>query len=150
MERELMSQSIIMFDMVAQTKEEVISQMTSLMDADQRLLDRSGYEQDVLTREGQASTAVGFLTATPHAKSDHVKCPSLAFARLKEPICWEGEEGEETVSMVFQVGVPAENQGDRHLEILAGLFRKLIYDEFREELLNADSKEKILELVGKL
>ncbi|MFT4107014.1 MAG: PTS sugar transporter subunit IIA [Lacrimispora sp.] len=148
MEKELMSQAIIVFDMVAKNKEEVISQMSCLMGADGRLLDLNGYEQDVLKREGQASTCVGFLTATPHAKSNHVKCPSLAFARLSEPICWDCEEEE--VSLVFQVAVPAEGQGDRHLEILAGLFRKLIYDDFREELLNADTKETVLGLIGEL
>ncbi|WP_333649344.1 PTS sugar transporter subunit IIA [Lacrimispora sp.] len=148
MEKELMSPALIMFDMAAKTKEEVISQMSCLLEADERLLDRNGYEQDVLIREGQASTSVGFLTATPHAKSAHVKCPSLAFARLCQPIKWDGTEEE--VSLVFQVAVPLEGQGDRHLEILAGLFRKLIYDEFREELLNADTKEEISVLIGEL
>lgn len=147
MEKELMSQAIIVFDMTAQSREEVISQMSDMMDADQRLLDRNGYEQDVMAREKQSSTAVGFLTSTPHAKSVHVKYPSLAFARLKKPIRWD--DGEE-VSLVFQVAVPAEGQGDRHLEILSGLFRKLIYDEFREELLSADTKEKVMKLVGEL
>lgn len=148
MERELVSQAIIVFNMTAKNKEEVISQMSDLMEADGRLLDRNGYEQDVLAREGQASTSVGFLTATPHAKSPHVKYPSLAFARLEQPIKWDG--GEDEVSLVFQVAVPSEGQGDRHLEILAGLFRKLIYDEFREALLTAETNEKVLELMGEL
>lgn len=148
MEPKLMSGELILFDMVAETREDVISQMADLMDTNGRLLDRNGYEQDVLAREAQASTSVGFLTATPHAKSACVGVPSLAFARLHHPIQWDG--GEEEVSLVFQVAVPAEGQGDRHLEILAGLFRKLVYDEFRDALLMADTKEKVLELVGEL
>lgn len=148
MEPKLMSKGMILFDMAAKNKEDVISQMSDLMGADGRLIDRNGYEQDVLTREAQASTSVGFLTATPHAKSAHVSAPSLAFARLRRPIKWD--DGEEEVSLVFQVAVPLKGQGDRHLEILAALFRKLIYDEFREALLNADTKEKVLELVGEL
>ena len=54
------------------------------------------------------------------------------------------------VSLVFQVAVPAQGQGDRHLEILAALFRKLIHDDFREDLMRADTIEKVLELVGEL
>lgn len=149
MESDLLSKKLILFDVEAKNREEVISQMAALIDADGRLLDRNGYERDVLTREAQSSTAVGFLTATPHAKSDYVGMPSLAFARLKEPVRWD-RDGEEEVSLVFQVAVPSRGQGDRHLEILAGLFRKLIYDDFRAELLSADTKERVLELIGRL
>ncbi|MDR2025550.1 PTS sugar transporter subunit IIA [Lacrimispora indolis] len=147
MEKPLMSRELIVFGMEAESREEVIGQMAALMEQDSRLKDKAGYEQDVLVREGQASTAVGFFTATPHAKSSHVKCPSLTFARLKKPLKWDDQE---EVELVFQVAVPLEGQGDRHLEILAGLFRKLIYDEFRDELLKADSREKVMELVGEL
>lgn len=147
MEEQLISQELVLFGMEAKNREEVIDRLASLMAADGRLLDKAGYQQDVLTREGQSSTAVGFLTATPHAKSSHVKYPSLAFARLEHPIKWDEQE---EVELIFQVAVPLEEQGDRHLEILSGLFRKLIYDEFRDELLYADSKEKVLELIGEL
>lgn len=149
MESELMTRGLVLFDMEADSREEVISKMADLMNTDGRLLDRNGYETDVLTREAQSSTSVGFLTATPHAKSDYVEVPSLAFARLKKPIAWDKDSKEE-VSLVFQVAVPLKAQGDRHLEILAGLFRKLIYDEFRAELLRADTKERVLELIGSL
>ncbi|MDR7810400.1 PTS sugar transporter subunit IIA [Lacrimispora sp.] len=147
MEKPLMSKELIVFDMEAESREEVIEQLAALMEQNDRLLNKTGYEQDVLTREEQASTAVGFLTATPHAKSGHVKYPSLTFARLKKPLNWDDQE---EVELIFQVAVPSEGQGDRHLEILAGLFRKLIYDEFRDALLKADTSDKVLELVGEL
>jgi len=66
---------------------------------------------------------------------------------LKKPLKWDDQE---EVELIFQVAVPSEGQGDRHLEILAGLFRKLIYDEFRDALLKADTCEKVLDLVGEL
>jgi len=147
MERQLMTEELIQFDVEAGSREEVIAKMTQLMKADDRLLDWQGYEKDVLFRESQASTAVGFMTATPHAKSASVKVPSLAFMRLKQPMQWDDNE---KVSLVFQVAVPAQGQGDRHLEILAALFRKLIHDDFREDLMRADTIEKVLELVGEL
>ena len=67
MEKPLMSKELIVFEMEAESKEEVIAQLAALMEQNDRLLNKTGYEQDVLTREEQASTAVGFLTATPHA-----------------------------------------------------------------------------------
>lgn len=147
MEKTLMNRKLIRFDDEAATKEEVIARITQMMERDGRLLDRQGYEADVLLRESQASTAVGFLTATPHAKSEFVKIPALSFIRLKQPLKWDGQED---VLLVFQVAVPARGQGDRHLEILAALFRKLVHDEFRIALLKAATAEEVLTLVGKL
>ena len=113
------------------------------MDKDGRLEDKDKYMADVLAREESSSTAIGFETATPHAKSTSVKEPSLAFARLKHPIKWDDEE----VSMIFQIAVPSPGQGDRHLEILSKLFRNLVYDSFRDQMLQATTKEEIVDIL---
>ena len=98
-----------------------------------------------MKREESSSTAVGFSVATPHSKSVHVKEPSLAFVRLKNSMKWDDSE---EVDMVFQIGVPSPGQGDRHLEILAGLFRKVMHDDFREDLAKAKSAEEVIKLIG--
>lgn len=124
---ELMDKNLVLFDVEASAKEEVIGLIADAMDKGGRLLDKEGYLADVLKREASSTTAVGFLVATPHAKSAHVKEPSLAFLRLKTPIQWDNDE---EVQMVFQIGVPSPGQGDRHLEILAQLFRQLVHEDF--------------------
>lgn len=145
MGKELLSGNIVMFDLSVDTKEQVIQKISEAMEKDGRLFDREGYVKDVMLREKTASTAVGFMTATPHAKSVHVKEASLAFSRLEHSINWDGQED---VNIVFQIAVPSPGQGDRHLEIISSLFRKLVYDEFREKLLNAATKEEVLEILG--
>ena len=50
--------------------------------------------------------------------------------------------------MLFQIGVPSPGQGDRHLEILAGLFRKVMHEDFREQLKNAKNADEVIELIG--
>ena len=56
---------------------------------------------------------------------------------------------EETdVTMIFQLAVPCTGAGDLHLQILAALSRKLIYDEFRDQIAAAASAEEILALIG--
>ena len=123
MAKELMSKEIVMFDAEAGSAEEVIRMIADAMDADGRLIDKEGYIADVMAREASSSTAVGFSVATPHSKSVHVKEPSLAFVRLAKPMKWDDSE---EVDIVFQIGVPSPGQGDRHLEILAGLFKTSI------------------------
>ena len=144
---ELISQSIVLFDLDVSSKEEAIRKMASAMDADGRLLDKEAYTADVFKREESASTAVGFSIATPHAKSDGVKTPSLGFMRFNKPFAWD--ENSEDVSMAFMIGVPVDG-GEQHLEILAKIFRNLIHDEFREKLTNAKSADEVVEVVNSL
>ena len=145
MAKELMSGEIVMFDVEAESADEIIRLIADSMEKDGRLIDKDGYIADVKAREASSSTAVGFSVATPHSKSVHVKEPSLAFVRLAKPIKWDDAE---EVDMVFQIGVPSPGQGDRHLEILAGLFRKIMHDDFREQLGNAKTAEEVIKLIG--
>lgn len=143
--KELMSKEIVMFDVEAGSAEEVIRIIADAMEADGRLIDKEGYIADVMKREASSSTAVGFSVATPHSKSTHVQEPSLAFVRLKNKIKWDDTED---VDMVFQIGVPSPGQGDRHLEILAGLFRKIVHDDFREQLAALKTADEVINLIG--
>lgn len=143
MGKELISKEIICLSLDASSKEEIIEKISEAMDQDGRLYDLEGYKKDVMLREASSSTEIGFETATPHAKSVHVKEPSLAFARLKNPVVWDQEE----VKMIFQIAVPSPGQGDRHLEILSKLFRSLVYDTFRDQMMNAKDKNEIIELL---
>lgn len=140
---ELMDTALILFDVEAPTKEDVIAALAAAMDADGRLSSKEGYVADVLKREASSSTAIGFDVATPHAKSEAVTTASLGFARLKQPIDWDGEQ----VSLVFQIAVPLAEAGDRHLVILAQLARHLMHEDFRAKLAQATTPQAVLELV---
>lgn len=145
MAKELINKNLVVFDAKAETAEDVIKMIAGLMEKEDRLTDIEGYIADVFKREKSSSTAIGFCVATPHAKSEHVKEPTLAFVRLKNKIKWDGVE---SAQMIFQIGVPSPGQGNRHLEILAALFRKIIHDDFREKLAAANSAEEVIELIG--
>ena len=67
MAKELMNEAIVMFDVEANSAEEVIRLIADAMDKDDRLIDKEGYVADVLAREASSSTAVGFSVATPHS-----------------------------------------------------------------------------------
>lgn len=145
MAKELMSRELVMFDVEAGSAKEVIEIVADAMAAEGRLIDKDGYISDVIRRESTSSTAIGFSVATPHSKSTNVKEQSLAFVHLKNRIKWDETE---QVEMIFQIGVPSPAQGDRHLEILAALFRKIMHDDFREKLANAKTAEEVIELIG--
>lgn len=143
----LIDNDFVMFDLEADSAEEVIRKMADVMEQNDRLIDKEMYVADVLQREKVSGTAVGFSVATPHAKSEGVKYETLAFAHLKKPIVWDGRE---EFSIIFMIGVPSPAAGNRHLEILASLFRKVIYDDFREKLVEAKKPEEIVSLLEAL
>lgn len=141
---ELIDEGLVHLDVEASTKEEVISLLADSLDCEGRLEDRDQYVLDVLDREKEFSTSIGFGVATPHAKADSVRVASLGFARLARPLLW----GEDEVSMVFQIAVPLAEAGERHLQILASISRRLIHEDFRTRLAAAKTAKEVLELLA--
>ena len=142
---QVITADLVCLNAEASSKEDVIRLLAEKLDHAGRLYDREEYIAEVFKREETYATGVGFSVATPHAKTDAVKTASVAFARLKKPIHWD--DGDD-VTMIFQLAVPCTGAGDRHLQILAALSRKLIHDEFRDAIAAAKEPEEILALIG--
>ena len=142
---QVITTDLICLDVEAESKEDVIHLLAEKLDKAGRLNDKDEYIAEVFKREETYATGVGFSVATPHAKTDAVKTASVAFARLKKAIHWDDEDD---VTLIFQLAVPCTGAGDLHLQILAALSRKLIYDEFRDQIAAAASAEEILALIG--
>ena len=143
----IMTPELVCLDVNVSSKEEIISLLAEKMDQCGRLNQKEEYIKAVFEREASFTTAVGFSVATPHAKTDAVKVVSVAFARLSKEIPWDEEEN---VSFVFQIAVPTSEAGNRHLQILAGLSRRLMHDEFRNQISNVKSAEELIELIGEI
>ncbi|MRN53627.1 PTS sugar transporter subunit IIA [Paenibacillus monticola] len=143
---ELLTEETIFLPLETGTKETIIAQMTEGLKLSGSVTDAEQYVRDVLIREATGSTGIGFGVAIPHGKSSGVAKPGLALARLSEPTDWDSLDGT-PVSIVFLIAVPQENVGNEHLKILVALSRKLIHDEFRESLLNASTKQELIDIL---
>ncbi|WP_322903511.1 PTS sugar transporter subunit IIA [Paenibacillus campi] len=146
--RELLQPESIFLPSTASTREEAIKQLAAGMAANGAVTDTDDYVRAVMAREQQSSTGIGFGVAIPHGKAAGVTRAVLGFARFDQPIDWDSLDGE-PARMAFMIGVPEANAGNEHLQILVALSRKLIHDEFRDELLQAGSKEEILEILSR-
>lgn len=111
-------------------KEEIIKRVAGLLFAEKRITDMDGFIADLYEREEELSTSMGLGIAIPHAKSCHVRCPSLVFIKLEDPVPWN----EDNVRLIFGIAVSKEQAGDMHLKILSQLARKLMNDRFRDTL----------------
>lgn len=140
----LIREDLVVFDLEAAGKLEVIEALASRMEAAGRVTDRKAYVDAVLAREKIFATAVGFSVAIPHAKTDAAKTATVAFARLKNPVVWDQDE---KVSMVFQLAIPAGDQNDTHLRLLASLSRKLVHGDFRADMASAATPQEVVDLI---
>ncbi|WP_411345892.1 PTS sugar transporter subunit IIA [Paenibacillus sp. WLX1005] len=146
--RELLQSQSIFLPSTSATREEAIQQMAAGMHEAGAVSDTSAYVAAVTAREQQSSTGIGFGVAIPHGKSAGVTRAALAFARFQTPLDWDSLDGE-PAQMAFMIGVPEANTGNEHLHILVALSRKLIHEEFRNELLQASSKEEVIDILSR-
>lgn len=141
----IITNNLIDLDVNYKTRDEIIKHLAGLAFKEGRIKDLNTYINSVLKREEEYSTAIGFNVAIPHGKTDAVKDPFLAFAKVQD-VDWKALDNE-PVNLVFLIGVPKESAGTLHLKILAALSRKIMKKEFRVELMAAKNPEDILTLL---
>ena len=132
----LSSQAVTTADMViveidADTKEEATKLLAQrLLDAG-RLTSIDGYLEAVAKREEHFPTGIEGGIAIPHAQSDLVTAPSVAVATSSKGIDFGADDGPS--HLIFLIAAPATGDS-AHLAILAKLARKVMNEEFRDEL----------------
>jgi fructose-specific phosphotransferase system IIA component len=144
----MLTKELIVLDSNAKTKLEVIESLAQLALQNNKVSDADAFVKAVLAREAEYSTGVGFHIAIPHGKDETILEPVLLYARVQD-VDWQSMD-DQPVKAVFMIGVPAQSEGQIHLQILAKLSRSLMKDEFRETLFKAQSKEEVLSLFASL
>lgn len=142
---DLITKDMIILDLEARNKEEVIEKLSRVIEGQGRLVELKDFIDQVNKREEALPTSIGFDVAIPHGKCDSVKKATLAFARLKDKVKWSEEE---EVKYVFLIGVSEKESGNKHLHILAQLSRNIMKKEFREKLEKTESIEEILNILS--
>lgn len=106
-----------------------------------RVEDRDAALEALLAREEETTTGVGMGIGIPHAQTDAVAEPSVAFTRSEEGVDFGSMDGE-PARLIFMILVP-ESGADDHLSILSTLSRALMHDETRDALYDADTPEEV-------
>jgi len=124
-------------------KEATIEYLLGLVVESGRVEDRQAALDALLAREEETTTGVGMGIGIPHAKTEAVNRPSLAFARSETGVDFGSMDGE-PATLIFLILVPKEG-GEDHLEILSSLSRALMHDDVRERLHGADDESEVQE-----
>jgi mannitol/fructose-specific phosphotransferase system IIA component (Ntr-type) len=113
----------VLLDITVSAKADLLRQMIESLHASGFLSDGELLFRDVMAREAEASTCLGYGCAVPHAHSAALDKTLLAIARLKPPLAMETPDGK-PVSLVFLMAGPKDSAG-LHLKLLSKLARLL-------------------------
>lgn len=140
----LLDPDLVVLDVACATQEEAIKLLVERLATAGRTHDAQGLEEAIWAREAAYATGLGFGFAVPHCKSAAVVANAIAVLRLREPIAWGPEATARLVCLLVSRG----DAEDEHLRVFAQLARRLMDPAFRQRLLEAPSREQVLDLLN--
>lgn len=144
---ELLNENNVLLNVEAKDKYELIDKLIDVVASSGKVLDKEKVRNCVYEREKILSTGVGKGFAVPHGKTDAVSDIVLAFAITKEPLDYEALDNQPVRLVMLMVG--KDSLVSSHIKLLSRISRLMNNDEFRESLLNAKTKEEVLEIFRK-
>ena len=142
---DLINKDAIDLNVHISTKKELIRKATELMAQNGNIKDLEKYENLVLKREKEGSTGIGEGIAIPHGKGECITKPGLAAMVIPNGADFDALDGNK-VNLLFLIAAP-DTKDNIHLDVLSRLSTLLMDASFRENLLNAKSKDEFLKII---
>lgn len=136
-----LNKNLIVYDLDAGTRKEVISKLADLLIKEKIITDKPSYLAAVEEREAEGTTGIGDGIAIPHGKADTVTSSAVVVAKLKHPVEWAALDSK-PVQYVFLLAIP-DGGDNEHLKILSEIASKLMDDDVRDALVKADSVDAL-------
>lgn len=110
--------NVITLNGKCKTKQEILISIIKKLKESGYIIDEDKFLLDIMSRESMASTVIDDIIAIPHAQSDFVMKPVIAFFKNETEVLWEESTGS-FAQIVFMFGV-SNNEKDRtfHLKML--------------------------------
>lgn len=144
---DLLKKDSIDLNVEASNKKDILKKAVELMDNNGNIIDKDKYLELVLKREEEGTTGIGEEIAIPHGKGDSISAPGLAAMVIPNGVDFEALD-EKPVKLLFLIAAPNTKE-NVHLEVLSRLSTLLMDEKFREELINAQSKDEFLKIIDK-
>ena len=145
--RDLLMTDLMIMDLKATTKNEVIDEMVHNLFVKGIIDDEELYKKDILKREAASSTGMGEGIAIPHAHDTAVKKPAVMFARSVNGVDYRSMDGQ-PAHLFFMIAAP-EGGDNTHLQALAALSQVLMNPDVVNALKAADTPQKVQDIFAK-
>ena len=142
--RSLLMKDIMIMDLKATTKSEVIDEMVHNYYEHGIIDDENLYKKDIIKREEEGSTGMGDGIAIPHAHDAAVKRPAVQFARSVAGVDYDSMDGQ-PAHLFFMIAAP-EGGDNTHLQALAALSQVLMNPDVVTALKAADTPDKVQDI----
>jgi len=141
---ELLEEKFILTDFKSYKKEDLINELIDLHAGNDKVNNLDDVRSAVLEREKIMSTGVGKGFAIPHGKTNSLKDIIAAFGKTTHPVDYDALDGE-PVHLVFLL-VGKDTLVSKHIKSLSRISRLMNKDDFRQKLIEAESKSEILKI----
>lgn len=143
--KDFLDKKAIKPNLESRTKEEVLEELTTLIEKTGKVSDREEFLRVVREREELGSTGIGYSIAIPHARSSGIKSLVGAFGISKNGIDFDALD-KEPVYLFFMLAAPKDAGGD-YLKALAIISRFLRRRKSRQFLMKAETVEEIEKII---
>lgn len=143
--KKLLSEKNFVMHLDAQSKDEVLEEMTAYLTKAGLLHEPEKALQALRARESKMSTGMQHGIAIPHAKTDAVQEMIILIALKKEGLDFQAMDGKP--STIFIMTLSPENRSGPHIQFLAEISKILSRPNLREKLLSASTTDELLILL---
>ncbi|MCT1803230.1 PTS fructose transporter subunit IIABC [Kocuria carniphila] len=142
---DLINPRLVLLDQdLGNTTEEVIRELASTVHREGRAENADALAADALAREAKNATGIPGGIGIPHCRSEAVTEATLVMARLHPPVDFGAKDGP--ADILFFIAAPA-GADQAHLKLLSKLARSLMKKPFVASLREAETPERVVELV---
>ncbi len=141
---ELLEESFILTDFKSDDKKDIINELIDLHKDDKNVNDLEKVRMAIHDREKEMSTGIGNGFAIPHGKTNAVKDVIVSFGKTTRDIDYDALDGN-PVHLVFLL-VGKVDLVSKYIKLLSRISRVMNKDDFREKLLNAKTKNEIINI----
>lgn len=141
----LLRQEYVLEQLQAKGKQEVLAELAGALTRGTVTVDSGAMIRVLREREKLGSTGIGRGVAIPHGKLPGLGEIMIAFGRSREGVEFDALDGK-PAHLFFLLMAP-EHSASEHLKVLAKVSRMLKDAQFRKRLLEARTREDLLQAI---
>lgn len=151
MTEQVLLKDCVITDLVVEpaTKDEALKVIASKL-SQQLNVDQKQVENGLFAREEEGTTGFTDGIAIPHTQVPDLNDARIGVVTFKNPIEWESLDGK-PIEIATILLTPNGNGNNGHLKLLSQLSRKLISEEFVEELhQNKHNQDALYDMIAEI
>jgi fructose-specific phosphotransferase system IIA component len=143
---EILKPQNIKVPLAATSKTDAITELVTLLNANNELTDAKRVLEAVLERESTRTTGIGNGLAIPHGKCNGTDHLVMAIGKPQTAIDFQAIDGK-PVNLIWLLSSPPDKTGP-HIHALARISRLMTIDKFRQLLAGAKTNQEVFDIIN--